>query len=99
MLLKILYTLIVVVAGLHAYFMYKEMFDWIAFSGEVAGLTENIAKATIPLGKNQGLYNGFLAAGLVWSLFAAASYKKQLMLFFLLCVLVAGLVGGFTIMP
>ena len=48
------------------------------------------------LAANQGLYNGFLAAGLVWSLLAPAAYATQLALFFLACVLVAGIYGGFT---
>ena len=48
------------------------------------------------LAGNQGLYNGFLAAGLAWSLIAPAGYATQLALFFLGCVVVAGIYGGFT---
>ena len=48
------------------------------------------------LAANQGLYNGFLAAGLIWSLIAPAAYATELALFFLACVFVAGIYGGFT---
>ena len=54
------------------------------------------AEQTKVLAGNQGLYNGFLAAGLIWSLVAPAGYAKGLALFFLACVLVAGLYGGAT---
>ena len=54
------------------------------------------AEDTKVLAGNQGLYNGFLAAGLLWSLVAPLAYATQLALFFLACVLVAGIYGGFT---
>jgi putative membrane protein len=55
------------------------------------------ARDTKALGANQGLYNGFLAAGLIWSLFAPAAFQIQLALFFLICVLIAALYGGWTV--
>ena len=48
------------------------------------------------LAANQGLYNGFLAAGLAWSLIAPLAYARELALFFLACVFIAGIYGGFT---
>ena len=59
-------------AALHVYFLYKEMFRWEDFAQDMAGLPPTVAQATVPLGKNQGLYNGFLAAGLLWALAAPA---------------------------
>jgi len=60
------------------------------------GTTEAFARDTKVLAANQGLYNGFLAAGLFWSLFAPPPLGLQLALFFLGCVLVAGIYGGLT---
>ena len=79
--------------------MYMEMFGWVGFAQRVAGLPLDVAEATKPLGFNQGLYNGFLVAGLVWSLRASAPFNRQLAVFFRCCVLVAGLVGFATIAP
>lgn len=55
-----------------------------------------MARATAPLAANQGLYNGFLAAGLVWGLIAADPFGRRVQIFFTACVVVAGLYGGFT---
>src|SRR5436190_1401207 len=93
----IAFALVVLVAGMHLYFMYKEMCRWETFSVKVARLAPDVAKATTAVGLNQGLYNGFLAVGLIWSLFAPASFGIWLAVFFLGCVLVAGLVGELTI--
>ena len=79
--------------------MYMEMFGWVGFAQRVAGLPLDVAEATKPLGFNPGLYNGFLFAGLVWSLRASAPFNRQLAVFFRCCVLVAGLVGFATIAP
>jgi putative membrane protein len=96
---KIAFVCVAVVAIAHLYFMYKEMCRWESFSVDVARLPPDVAKATIAIGRNQGLYNGFLAAGLIWSLFAPASFNPWLAGFFLACVLVAGVFGEFTIKP
>ena len=85
-------VLIAIIAILHLYFLILEMFLWDKPLGMKAfGNTVEKAKLTKVLAQNQGLYNGFLAAGLIWSLFASAPFAIQLANFFLGCVLVAGL--------
>ena len=82
---------------LHIGFLILEMFLWqTPFGRRVFGLTPEFAAASAKLAANQGLYNGFLAAGLIWGLLAEhnAFYIK---IFFLTCVIVAGLYGGFTV--
>jgi putative membrane protein len=82
------------VALLHVYILVLEMFLWTGPAGRKAfGLTPEFAEQTRALGANQGLYNGFLAAGLATGLVLADPRFK---LFFLLCVLVAGLFGAAT---
>ena len=94
MIAKILITLI---ALLHVYFLVLEMFLWDKPVGMKAfGNNAEKAKLTKVLAQNQGLYNGFLAAGLIWSLFAPEAYAMALANFFLGCVLVAGIYGGIT---
>lgn len=88
--------LVVLVALLHIYFLVLEMFLWDKPAGLRAfGQTPEDAARSKVLAANQGLYNGFLAAGLLWgvSLGAAGTHIK---LFFLGCVVVAGLFGGAT---
>lgn len=82
------------VALLHAYFLVLEMFLWDKPRGmRVFGTTPAFAAASKALAANQGLYNGFLAAGLVWGLFAGDPVK----IFFLACVIVAGAYGAATV--
>ena len=82
------------VALLHLYFLVLEMFLWDKPKGmKTFGLTPEKAAMTKSLAMNQGLYNGFLAAGLLWGLYAAAFDFK---LFFLLCVIAAGVFGAAT---
>jgi putative membrane protein len=89
-------VLIALVALLHIYFMVLEMFLWDKPAGLRAfGNTQQAATATKVLAANQGLYNGFLAAGLLvglWMSDAGLSFK----VFFLICVVVAGLYGAAT---
>ena len=88
---------VVIVALLHAGFMALEMFFWDHEIGRrIFSMTPEQSAATSVLAANQGLYNGFLAAGLVWGL---AAGKRDVQMFFLLCVVVAGLVGGYTAKP
>jgi putative membrane protein len=88
--------LIALVALLHLYFLVLEMFLWDKKQGMKAfGSTPEFAKATKVLAANQGLYNGFLAAGLIWGLWLGAA-GFQIKVFFLLCVIVAGLFGAAT---
>ncbi len=88
-------TLLVVVALLHLYFMVLEMLLWTSPLGlKVFRNTPEKARATRVLAANQGLYNGFLVAGLAW---AAVSSRVDIALFFLGCVVVAGVFGALTV--
>lgn len=87
---------VALVALLHVYFLVLEMFLWDKPAGLRAfGQTQAAATATKVLAANQGLYNGFLAAGLFWGLILGAEGTGQ-KVFFLACVLVAGLYGAAT---
>lgn len=87
-------TIIGIVALLHAYFFILEMFLWEKPAGRKSfRTTAEFAAQSKTLAANQGLYNGFLAAGLVWSLFAGDAVK----IFFLSCVIIAGIFGAFTV--
>lgn len=89
-------VLVAAVAAVHIYILVLEMFFWRTSRGRKAfGTTAEFAESTTALAANQGLYNGFLAAGLLWS-FAAGHATFQFRVFFLLCVLVAGLYGAST---
>lgn len=86
--------LVVVVAILHIGFLVLEMFYWDHPVGRKRfGLTPEFSQASATLAANQGLYNGFLAAGLIWGLITGQTSIK---IFFLVCVLIAGIYGGFT---
>jgi putative membrane protein len=88
-----------VVALLHVYFLVLEMFFWDKPLGRrVFRLTPEFAAASKSLAANQGLYNGFLAAGLVWS-FVPGPAGHPVRIFFLGCVIVAGLFGAHTVSP
>lgn len=92
-------VLTVLVGLLHAYFLVLEMFLWTTPRGrKVFGTTVEQAQQTATLAKNQGLYNGFLTAGLIWSVLAPdPTMAFQLKLFFLGCVVVAGVYGAATV--
>jgi putative membrane protein len=84
------------VAALHLYFLVLEMFLWKKpFGRKTFGLTPELAEATAPLAANQGLYNGFLAAGLIWGLSLGAA-GLPIKVFFLICVIIAGVFGAAT---
>ena len=85
------------VALLHLYFLVLEMFLWTKPTGiRTFDLTPEFADESKTLAANQGLYNGFLAAGLLWGLFfSPAGFEFKL--FFLGCVVVAGIYGGLTV--
>ena len=90
-------VLVALVALVHAYIVVLEMALWTTPRGRAAfGLTPEFAEATRTLAANQGLYNGFLAAGLVWSLVGPEHLRFGFAVFFLLCVVVAGLYGAAT---
>jgi putative membrane protein len=85
------------VALLHAYFLVLEMVLWDKpFGRRVFGTTPEFAAASKKLAANQGLYNGFLAAGLAWGLVLGAA-GLEVKFFFLTCVIVAGVFGAVTV--
>jgi putative membrane protein len=89
-------TLVALVALLHVYFLVLEMFLWTKPAGRRAfGTTPEFAEASAALAKNQGLYNGFLAAGLLWGL-SLGGAGRAIVIFFLACVIVAGVFGAIT---
>ena len=80
----------------HILFLALEMFFWNTPTGiKVFGLTPEFAEQSSALAANQGLYNGFLAAGLIWGLIGRNN-SHQIKVFFLTCVLVAGIFGAIT---
>jgi putative membrane protein len=86
--------LVLLVAALHVGFLVLEMFLWSGPVGQrVFAMTPEMAAQTSVLAANQGLYNGFLAAGLLWGVVAR---RRDVKIFFLLCVIVAGVFGGLT---
>jgi len=90
---------IVLVAALHAYFLVLEMFLWrTPFGRRTFGTTVEAAESSAVLAANQGLYNGFLAAGLLWGLiWYGVVDGRPILSFFLACVVVAGVYGGVTV--
>lgn len=96
---KIATTLVAFVAIEHLYILVLEMFLWTKPAGLRAfGFTPEFAEQTTVLAANQGLYNGFLAAGLIWGL-TSKEQGYPLRVFFLCCVIVAGIFGAITAKP
>ncbi|KUL28605.1 DUF1304 domain-containing protein [Actinoplanes awajinensis] len=90
-------VLVGLVALIHVYILVLEMFLWTKPRGYKAfGLTPEFAEQTRTLGLNQGLYNGFLAAGLIAGLIAGGDTGFAAKVFFLVCVAIAGVVGALT---
>jgi putative membrane protein len=90
-------VLVGLVALIHLYIVYLEMVLWDTPRGHKAfSLTPEFASASKVLAANQGLYNGFLAAGLIWGLYLGEA-GFQIKMFFLLCVAIAGLYGAATV--
>lgn len=94
-------AVVALVALLHVYFLVLEMFLWqTPFGMKTFGTTPEVAASCAVLAANQGLYNGFLAAGLLWALVSYGIVGgRSILTFFLLCVLAAGLYGGATANP
>ncbi len=94
----LLAVLTAVIALLHLWFLTLEMFLWQTPLGlKTFHRTAEQAAESASLAANQGLYNGFLAAGLLWSFFIAElRWSLRVRAFFLICVLVAGVFGGLT---
>lgn len=91
-------VIIVLVAALHLYFLYFEMFAWDTIGRKTfKQIPAEVFPKTKVLAANQGLYNGFLVAGLIWSLLISDPvWADHVALFFLGCVLVAGIFGALT---
>jgi putative membrane protein len=90
-------ALVALVAMAHLAFLVLEMFFWNHPVGHrVFNMTPEVAAASAVLAMNQGLYNGFLAAGLIWGLISG---RRDISVFFLVCVVIAGGFGGITAKP
>ncbi len=97
--LKLLVDLLIgSIALLHLYFLWLEMFAWTSRGPKVfRSFPRELFEPTKTLAANQGLYNGFLAAGLIWSLLVEDHHWKiYIAIFFLSCVLIAGIFGAIT---
>jgi putative membrane protein len=92
-------VVVALVAALHVYFLILEMFLWTKPLGlKTFRNSPQKAQESAVLAANQGLYNGFLAAGLIWGLVQAVpAFAFQIKVFFLLCVIVAGVYGAATV--
>src|ERR1700674_299546 len=91
--------MVALVAALHIYILVLEMFLW-RTQRELRnfGMTQEVADSSAKLAANQGIYNGFLGAGLLWGLFAFGVVGgRAILTFFLACVIIAGLYGGATV--
>ena len=91
--------LIVLIAALHFYIMWFEMFAWESRGPKVfASFAPDLFPKTKAMAANQGLYNGFLGAGLIWSLLIGdTAWSQNVALFFLICVFVAGVYGALSV--
>ncbi|MES2971332.1 MAG: DUF1304 domain-containing protein [Patescibacteria group bacterium] len=91
--------LIGIIAVGHIYFLWLEMFAWTSRGPKAfPKLNESFFKITKVLAANQGLYNGFLAAGLIWSLLIKnVAWSQNVATFFLICVVIAGIYGAITV--
>jgi putative membrane protein len=97
--IRIANVLVALVALLHVYFLVLEMFLWTKPLG-LKTFRQSLEKATdsAVLAANQGLYNGFLTAGLVWGLIESVpTFAFQIKMFFLICVIIAGVYGAVTV--
>ncbi|MEM7485899.1 MAG: DUF1304 domain-containing protein [Bacteroidota bacterium] len=90
---------IVLVAVMHFYFLWLEMFAWTTKGKKVfRNFPKDLFEPTKAMAANQGLYNGFLAAGLLWSLLIQnPDWQIYVALFFLGCIVVAGIYGGYSV--
>ena len=90
--------LIAIIALFHLYFLWLEMFAWTTKAKKVfRTIPEDLFEKTKVLAANQGLYNGFLAAGLIWSQFISNEiWSKNVAVFFLSCVTIAGIYGAYS---
>jgi putative membrane protein len=95
---NVVISLLVLMTLEHVYFLYLEMFRWTNPATQKAfGITAAFAEESKTLAANQGLYNGFLAAGCLWAILAPPVLQRPVALFFASCVLIAGVYGGVTV--
>jgi putative membrane protein len=87
------------IAFLHCYFLWFEMFAWTTVGKRVfKNFPEDLFEKTKVMAANQGLYNGFLAAGLIWTFFITnIEWRNHVSLFFLICVAIAGIYGALSV--
>ena len=87
------------VAVEHLYIVWLEMFAWTTKGRKTfKSFPDELFEKTKPMAANQGLYNGFLAAGLIWSLLIQnADWSRNVSCFFLSCVVIAGIYGAFSV--
>ncbi|MDB5133942.1 MAG: putative rane protein [Mucilaginibacter sp.] len=91
-------TITGLVALIHCYIMWLEMFAWTTRGPKAFNKSVEELEKSKTLAANQGLYNGFLAAGLIWTFFIRNYYwQNNISLFFLICVTVAGVYGALTV--
>lgn len=93
----LIHILVGIIALQHLLFFWMEAMVWESYGRKVFGGTREFFKSTKFLAANQGLYNGFLAAGLIWSYFIQDDFAFQVQIFFLSCILIAGIFGAFTV--
>ncbi|HHJ36498.1 MAG TPA: DUF1304 domain-containing protein [Gammaproteobacteria bacterium] len=87
---------ITIVIILHLLFLVLEMFLWnTPYGKKTFGLKDDYARRSASLAANQGLYNGFLAAGLLWGLVSTGGFDA--LVFFLSCIIIAGIYGAITV--
>ncbi len=94
----VIQILIVIIALLHCYFLWFEMFAWTTKGPKIfRNFPKELFEPTKALAANQGLYNGFLSAGLLWAFFIEnLIWKNNVALFFLSCIAIAGIYGAIT---
>jgi len=98
--MEILFQILVAVVALeHLYIMYFEMFSWETIGKKTFNtFPKHLFEPTKSMAANQGLYNGFLAAGLIWTFFITnMEWKLNIALFFLICIAIAGIYGAITV--
>lgn len=96
---SVIHLLVAIVAILHLYFLWLEMFAWTTTAKQVfRQIPKDLFEKTTVLAANQGLYNGFLAAGLIWTFFISdPMWQAYIRIFFLSCVGVAGIYGAISV--
>lgn len=94
----VLKVLVILVAMQHLFFFWMETFAWTSFGRKTFGGKREYFEQTKSLAANQGVYNAFLSAGLIWSLLVGnLEFEAMLQVFFFVCVVVAGIVGAITV--